>query len=501
MSRAGTLDPSQALACLSRRVQDDPLYRALAELATQRGVAVHVVGGTVRDALLGRGWHDLDVALDASQVAPLARALAEDTAATLVPLDDRLPTLRVVAEGTGGRREVDLSGLRGPDLEADLRARDLTVNALAVPLAPLAAGGPVAVVDPTGGLADLAHRTLRLPAPEVLADDPLRALRAHRFAATLGFELAPETRAAIRANAPLLAGMAVERVTAELMALASAPTGGAALTRLWEDGLLALIVPEVAVMDGVTQNTFHHLDVLAHTLAACREVDVLRAAPERFYGEHGARVGEYLATGDRGALVLLAVLLHDVAKPATRFVDAKGVHFHRHESLGAEMTGAIAERLRLSNAQTALLVSWVAQHLALKDLIGLHRAGSLPERTVRRFLRRAGEDLIGLVCVVLADTHATRGPDFPADGERLLLEVSRHLLTQDAALRADPRAGQPLLRGRDLIESLGLSPGPALGRVLAAVEDARLDGEVHDRDQALEWVKRWLETRSAPPEG
>lgn len=501
MSRSGGFVPERVLEELARRVNAEPLYRALAELARVRGVDVHVVGGTVRDALLGRDWHDLDVALDSAQVEPLAYALAERTGATLVPLDDRLPTVRVVSDDASGRREVDLSGLRGADLRADLFARDLTVNALAVSLSALAAGQPVAIVDPTGGLVDLTNRVLRLPSPQVLDDDPLRALRAHRFAATLEMTLAPETRAAIHARAATLASAAAERITSELLALAGAPGAGAAFTRLWEDGLLAVIVPEVRAMAGVTQNTFHHLDVLEHTLAACRELDEIRAKPAQFYGDHGCAVGAYLESGDRGALVALATLLHDVAKPATRFVDAKGVHFHRHESLGAEMTGTIAERLRLSNAQRDLLVGWVAQHLALKDLIGLHREQRLPERTVRRFLRRAGDDLIGLLCVVLADTRATCGPDFPVDGERLLLEVSRDLLARDAARRADPHANEPLLRGRDLIETFGLAPGPAMGRILAAVEDARVDGEIADREQALAWVRRWLETESASPRG
>ncbi len=501
MSWSGGFVPERALEQLARRVNAEPLYRSLADLARVRGVDVHVVGGTVRDALLGRDWHDLDVALDAAHVEPLAHALAERTGATRVSLDDRLPTVRVVADDASGRREVDLSGLRGADLRADLVARDLTVNALAVSLAPLAAGERVSIVDPTGGLADLKARALRLPSPDVLDEDPLRVLRAHRFAATLDMALVPETRAAIRARAASLMSVAAERITTELLALAGAPRAGAALTRLWEDGLLTVVVPEIGAMAGVTQNTFHHLDVLEHTLAACRELDVIRATPTQFYGEHGGAVGAYLASGDRGALVAFATLLHDVAKPATRFVDAKGVHFHRHESLGAEMTGAIAERLRLSNAQRDLLVGWVAQHLALKDLIGLHREQRLAERTVRRFLRRVGDDLIGLLCVVLADTRATRGPDFPVDGERLLLEVSRELLARDAARRADPLANAPLLRGRDLIEVFGLAPGPALGRVLAAVEDARVDGEIADREQALAWARRWLETESASPTG
>ncbi len=484
--------PVRAADALATAIAGAALYARAVELARAEGEPVYVVGGTVRDAFLGRPWHDLDLALPAGRVRPFAGALASATSATVVCLDDRLPTIRVVS-GTGSeRREVDLSGLRGADIVSDLMARDLTVNALAMPLACLGEGEGAPVLDPTGGLDDLRQRRVRVPSPAVLDDDPLRLLRVHRFAATLGFSIEPATREALRARAASLSSVAVERIADELLKTLAAPAAGGRLSELWEDGILGVVLPELVAMDGVTQNTFHHLDVLQHTLEACRAFDDIRAEPPRFFGERAGRVVEYLDTGLNAALVLLAVLLHDVAKPAARFVDEKGVHFHRHEALGADMTEAIGTRLRLANRQVEVLVRWVAQHLGLKDLIMLHRAGRLQDRTVRRFLRRAGDDLPGLLCVVLADTRATRGPDFPRDGEALLLEVACRLLAEDEALRADPGRREPLLRGRDLIETLGLSPGPMLGELLAGVEEARWDGEVVDREAALAWVRNRL---------
>lgn len=492
MGRSRIIDETGASRALAAAIRGCPLYAVAAELALAERDPVYVVGGTVRDALLGRPWHDLDLALPAERVAPFARALAAASAGTLVALDDRLPTIRVVV-GTGPeRREVDLSGLRGADILADLVARDLAVNALAVPLAELREGGEARLIDPAGGLDDLRQRRVRVPSPGVLDDDPLRVLRAHRFAATLGFTIEPATRSEIRVRSASLASAAVERVVEELFKLLGAPGAGARVTDLWEDGLLRVILPEAAAMEGVGQNTFHHLDVLHHTLEACRAFDEIRADPARFYGDRAAGIAAYLATGQNPALVLLAILLHDIAKPATRFADATGVHFYRHEALGAEMTEAIGTRLRLATRHVEVLVRWVAQHLGLKDLILLHREGRLVDRTVRRFLRRASDDLLGLLCVVLADTRATRGPDFPKDGEALLLEVSRRLLADDEARRTDPRHGEPLLRGRDLIGELGLTPGPRLGELLAAVEEARWDGLIHDRDEALAWVRSRL---------
>ncbi|MBK7975596.1 MAG: HD domain-containing protein [Deltaproteobacteria bacterium] len=486
-------DEVAALRSLARAVGDHTLYAAAARLAHARHEAVWVVGGTVRDALLGRPWHDLDLALEAELVLPFARALATETSATLVPLDDRLPTVRVVAGAGDGRVEVDLSGLRGAGIAGDLAARDLTVNALAVSLEELGAGGVPAIVDPTGGIDDLRRAWIRVPSPSVLADDPLRVLRAHRFAATLGFTIEPRTREALRAHAGALASAAAERIRDELFKLLGAPGAGARLTDLWEDGLLGVILPEVEAMDGVTQNTFHHLDVLHHTLEACRAFDEVCHDPGRFFGDHGSVIEAYLAEGPNAALVLLSVLLHDVAKPATRVVDESGVHFYRHEAVGAEMTEAICARLRLSNRHTDTLVRWVAQHLGLKDLILLHRERRLVDRTVRRFLRRAGEDLAGLLSLVLADTRATRGPDFPPDAEVLLLDVCGRLLDEDRVRRADPSLARPLLRGRDLIEELGLAPGPLLGELLAAVEEARLDGTLRGRDDALAWLRARLQ--------
>jgi putative nucleotidyltransferase with HDIG domain len=457
----------------------DPLTAVRAALA---GRPAWLVGGAVRDRLLGRATTDFDVAV-ADDPEGAARAVAREARGTAFELSAAFGAWRVV--GREGGWNVDLVRLRG-DLAADLAARDFTINAMAEPLT----GGEL--VDPQGGRADLATRRLRMVSMASLADDPLRTLRAARLAVELGFELEPETRAEVHRQAPGLTGVAPERVFAELKRVVGADRPGDAL-RLAEDfGIVAVVLPELAALHGVEQNVFHHRDVHGHTLEALEAVASLQADAQPL-GEHAAAVRSLLAEplGDdlsRGDAMRFAALLHDAAKPATRGHRPDGrVTFVGHDSEGAELARDVMRRLRASQRVADYVATLTLHHLRLGFLV---HDRPLSPRGVWRYLAATDPYAADVTIFTVADRLATRGRNAEA-AIAAHLELARQVLGPAFARRAERRRA-PLVRGDELAAVLGIEPGPRLGALLAALEEARYAGEIASRDEAISLARSLL---------
>ena len=400
----------------------------------EHGHAAYVVGGSVRDTLLGRPETDWDLATDARpdrMLALLPGAVYENAFGTVaVRREGR------VVEITTFRHDHEYADFRRPhriefgdDIGADLARRDFTVNAIAWGVQAADGAFEPAIVDPFGGLADLDARVLRAVGdPDArFREDALRMVRAVRLAATLGFEIEPATRAAIEANAPLVEHLSGERIAAELGKLLAAPTPSIGLRLARDTGVLAVISPELASQRGVPQNKIDGEDLWDHTL---RSVD---AAP-----------------ADR-PIVRLAALLHDIGKPATL---ADG-HFHHHDVVGAEQSEALLRRLRYPRAATEEVVDLVRHHMFTVD-------PDATDAAIRRFIKRIGRDRIdALLALRRADDI---GSGRPGDSPSLLAFRGRI----DAELAAEAALDRYALEvdGTDLMRELGLAPGPRLGRVL-----------------------------------
>jgi putative nucleotidyltransferase with HDIG domain len=440
-----------------------------------------LVGGAVRDALLGRPVADLDVALPTGALA-LAERVAASLGATAVVLDAERGAARVAGPGL----QLDINDFRAPDLAGDLAARDFTVNALAVPLAPLLTAGRAPIVDPTGGRDDLRARRLRPAGPGVLADDPLRALRAVRLEATLGLTLTPAGARAVRSVAPALARVSAERVRDEVVALLALPATGRALRRADRLGVLEAVLPEVAPMRRSPQPAPHRFDVLEHSLRAVEACDRLLArldALEPFGEELAAHVDERLGGAlDRRRVLKLAALLHDVSKPETRAVVDGHVHFYQHDVIGARRARAIGDRLRLPERAIAVLERLVRQHLRPMHL---GQAGEVTRRARYRFYRDLGPDTRDLLLLSLVDAAAVTGVTPLAIWRRAGLV--RDLMTGWAEAES-VAAAPPLVRGEDVMTRFALPPGPAVGDLLARAREAQDLGVVRTREEALAYL-------------
>jgi putative nucleotidyltransferase with HDIG domain len=464
----------------------DPVRPLLAAVVEILDSPVWLVGGAVRDLLVGRRVRDVDLATPGGSVAA-ARRLAERLGAAYVPLGEAHGMARVVLPGAPPLH-VDLADLRAPTLEADLAARDVTIDALAVDLAALLRG-PAAIQDPTGGLADLAARRLRACGPSAFADDPLRVLRLLRLAHQLDLSIESGTEALARAAAPGLASVAAERVRDELTHVLRLPRSAPAIRQADMWSALDAILPEISPMRAATQSAPHRFTVWEHSLRALDAADTL-LGDLGLLSPHDARVAASLAEplgGDlsRREVWKLAVLLHDVAKPETRSVEPDGrTRFIGHDRLGAERTQAIAARLRWPVRAGQVLALLVRQHLRPMHL------GMLDEVTHRaryRFHRDLGEEVPALVCLTIADAAGTdgRAPSLVYRGAtRTLLES----LLAGEKPAADEAAAPPLVRGEDVMTALGLSSGPAVGRALRRAREAQALRLVRTRAEALAWL-------------
>ena len=466
----------------------EPLRPLLETLAETIGHPAWLVGGAVRDLLVGRPLRDLDLALPGGSMVA-GRRLADRLGGAFVPLGEPHGVARVVLPGAPAL-QVDLADLRGPSLEADLGGRDFTIDALAVDLGALL-GGPAAVQDPTGGLDDLAARRLRACGYTAFADDPVRVLRALRLSHELGFTIEPETESLARAAVPRLSSVAAERVRDELTRLLRLPRSAPAIRQADRWSGLEVVLPEVAAMRDATQSAPHRFTVWEHSLQALAAADTL-LEDLRLLAPHDARVaasfGEPMGSGlTRREVWRLAVLLHDVAKPETRSVDADGrTRFIGHDRLGAERAAAIANRLAWPGRAGEVLARLVRHHLRPMHL------GMLDELTRRaryRFHRDVAEEVPALVCLSIVDAAGTDGssPGLVYRGRtRALLES----LLAGEGPAAREAAEPPLVRGEDVMATLGLAPGPAVGRALRRVREAQALGLVRTCDEALDWLAR-----------
>jgi poly(A) polymerase len=449
------------------------------------GIPAWLVGGAVRDSLLGRSTSDLDLVLE-GDVGAAARRLARAVRGPVFELSDAFGSWRVIARDRSWH--ADLSPLRGGSLHADLALRDFTVNAIAQPLD----GGER--VDPHGGAADLAARRLRAVGPNALSDDPLRTLRLVRLAAELDLEPDRATCDLARAQAPRVAEVAQERVFAELKRILADAGVVRSLRRMDELGLTASILPELAALEGVEQNRYHHADVHGHTIEVLEQTLVLQDDPTAVFGaEHAPAIGALLAEPladelDRGLALRIGALLHDVAKPLTLgHRDDGSPTFLGHDREGAQLARDILTRLRVSERLKAHVAALVRHHLRLGFLV---HERPLSRRALYGYLTTCEPVEVDVTLLSVADRLATRGRK-ASESIANHLDLAREVLPAALAWRAAGRR-PPLVRGDALASALSLDDGPHLGRLLAAIDEARFAGEVATPDEAIAFAAQQL---------
>lgn len=450
-----------------------------------------VVGGGLRDALLGRPVADLDVITQGDPETE-ARALSRAHGASRFPLSREFGAWRL----TGGDLpcQVDIMPVLGDGLDDDLSRRDFTVNALALP-----ASGEGPVIDRHGGLRHLEERRMALVGAAALDADPVRVLRLARIADQLGFRIDEAAASAARVAAPRVADSPGERVMEEFSRILTAAEPGRAVRALDSIGGLGAVIPELDDCRGVDQSEYHHLDVLGHTLEVLDHVVAIERDPADVFRGNAEVVGESLAQPladglTRGEALRLTALMHDMAKAATRGVmDSGRVTFIGHDRMGADMADAWCRRMRTSNHLREFVVRGVRLHLVLGFMV--HRQ-PLTLAQYDRYLRRVAPDPVESLVLAVADRLATNGP------RTTPMQITRHLALVRDMMDAHVRISamepiRPPLDGAALADLLDRRPGPWLAEVLVATREEQLMGRVHDAASAEAFARRWVQAHDA----
>ncbi len=465
-----------------------------------------LVGGAVRDQILGRPVFDLDFAVD-GEARRLARRVAGLLNAAYFELDAERDTGRVLLPAARGGQSLDFARLRGDSIEADLAARDFSIDAMAV-----SPDAPDRVLDPTGGLQDLLDRRLKQAGPTAIEDDPLRALRAVRLATELDLKIEPQALMRIREARSGLARVSPERIRDEWLRVLQADRPGRPLRVLDHLGLLGVICPEIEPLRGMTQPPPHAFDGLTHTLAVVdRLADLLEVLgpdsdehrpADLTLGEASLRLGRFrsgiegylrqeLASGHpRRQLLFMAGLLHDIGKPSTGQRGPGGrTRFIGHEPLGARLAGECGRALRLSNEEVEFLACVVEHHMRPEML---QSASAVTRRAAYRFFQDAGGAGVGIVLLSLADLLGKYAASPPQAEWAGRVAVARGLLLAYFEEHAQIVEPQKLISGEEIMQALGLGPGPMIGRLLQALREAQAEGGVTTHAEALAFVRATL---------
>jgi len=480
-------------------------------LLAERSCEGYIVGGYVRDLLLGRPTSDLDLVVKGEALA-VAKEAADALGGAFVLLDEERHTARVVLRDLGERYYLDFATLQGKTLFTDLAARDFTINAMAIDVQDNVR--EPAIIDPFDGRRDLESRKVRAVSDAVFRDDAIRLLRAVRFAAELDLEVEGHTEQLMERDASLITQVSSERVRDELCKILATGQSETRLRYLDRVHLLGHVLPELEPLRGLEPPPPYHRDAFEHSLGAVGGVDrVLEALRSLSQGEPpwamesggagrivedrlaravgpfapqlAAYVGEELV-GERSRAVLLklSALLHETGKASTASVDQKGrMRFSGHEAAGAAATACTLRRLRFGNREVKLVRATIRHHMRPLHLSKLEE---ISDRVIYRFFRDTGGAGIDVLLLSLADhlDLALQGGDI-ARWERICGAVGT--LLRSYYERYDKIIEPvPLLSGRDLVEGLGMEPGPEVGRVLLVLNEAQAAGEVSSREEALQ---------------
>jgi poly(A) polymerase len=488
---------------------------------------LYLVGGAVRDALLGRLSTDLDFVLPGPAIST-ARRIAGTLNADFYVLDEALDMARVLVQGEAAARTIlDFSALRTIDrivdrpgrapgaaevLEADLLGRDFTINAIAYD------PGRQAILDPLDGAADLRAGLVRCCAATSIADDSIRILRGVRLAAELGFTIEPQTREQMKQAAALLDGISSERKRDEFFKILDGPAPAASVRALESLGTLGHFMHELSLMKGVQQPKPHVQDVWEHTLSVMRHLEVILAAlgaqvegagdDDMFVQALASRLRRFAARfashfekrlnveRSHRALLLFAALYHDVGKPGTRSSETGGrIRFLGHEADGAVSAARRAADWNLSNAEMRAIETIVKNHMRFPAFVEqLESAGELPtRRAIYRYFQDAGEAAVDLVLLGLADLRGKLESTLTAQMWESALQVAGMLLENFWDKPQETIAPPRLVTGTDLMRECGLEEGPLVGQLLGAIREGQAVGEINSRAEALAFGRAWLE--------
>jgi poly(A) polymerase len=469
----------------------EPVYA----FAKARKVKLYLVGGVLRDLVLGRKKEspDFDFCLKKGAIN-FGRKLAKEMRAGFVVLDREHGACRVVKKAKNALCTLDFTDFRGKTLEEDLRHRDFTFNAVALELESVFRNqdqGPL-LIDPLNGLRDLKLNTIKAANSRSFLEDPLRILRAFSFSALFGFKIDKETlRSAARARTKL-ARVSQERIRDEMFKIFDSGCAYEHLVMMDKLKILKGVFPEIEKMRGVSQGPYHHLDIWKHSLETVRQMELL-IRETRGSADIRGNIDEVISSDrKRRALMKLAALLHDIGKPKTKRRVGRKVKFHGHERVGSDISEIIARRLKLSCDEMRSLQKMVLWHLR-PGYLGDQE--EVTQRAIFRYFRDAAEETVATLLLSIADQRSTRGR-LTTRKDRIQHEKTALFLIKEYFRRKKEKKMPRLVNGDDLIRRFKLEPSPLIGKILSEIEELQAIGRIKNKTQALEAARQVLHAKT-----
>lgn len=438
---------------------------------------IYLVGGSVRDYLMGIESHDRDIIVMDEDAKNFSLKLQKLFEATFVPLDEENKIYRLVMSDK--INYIDITNPVGGTIEKDLMRRDLTINAIAVNI------NSGVVVDISGGVTDIKNKCIHCVNEQNFVDDPLRLLRVYRFQSLYNFSIAPETLSAICKYVELIKKPAFERINYEVLRLFSGRYAHVALENMNKTWLLEEIFPFVKELKQVPPNSHHHLDLLHHSIETVKQI-------QEIYDNAQDEVKEHLDRVDFGGFSRLAHLkfagfIHDIGKFSTWTIEEGGRHrFIGHDDVGSKLAGTMLKKMHFSNKQVDYLTKMIKFHIYPSQLMS---SPQITEKIMMRFVRKMDANSIDNIILAMADRLSARGPEITDE----VVEHNINLLTTLMKFYLDVRETlKPLpifLTGNDVMEILNIKPSPKLGKIMNSLHEAQLNGDVQTREQAVEFVQ------------
>jgi poly(A) polymerase len=466
-----------------------PAVTYFAQLIPLTSQKIYIVGGSVRDLLIGKqDIKDIDLVMPSGS-ENIARAFAAKINGSFFFLDEDRKITRVVKRTDGEFIQFDFTNFEGPDLTADLKRRDFTINAMAFDLREFMRSDSLdGLIDLYNGKQDVKNKLIRVVKAEVLDEDPLRLLRAVRFEATLGFTIESATAELIRDRSSLITKPSPERLRDELFLIFTERDAENHLHLMDSLGILSPLLPELEPLRGFAPGRYHIHDVLTHSIKTAGYLDSVLDDLPKMCPEHAVSVLAHLEKSlehlvPRKAALRFACLLHDMAKPET-FTNADGhIRFHGHDNLGAEKAALVCRRFRLSRDTEKMVTTVIKQHMRL---FNLSTPGGPGKNAMYRYCRDLGDALPESLILTQADARATseimRKEKF-TDTEKPMAVVLDYYYSKFLKVEA-----RPLVTGQDLIDR-GLKPGPQFREILDEIKERQAEGALKDREEALAYLK------------
>lgn len=452
--------------------------KILSEISKLTNNDIYAVGGIVRDFIMGKSSFDRDIIIMNENAKDFALKVSKKLDGVFISLDEKNKIYRVVLPDK--LNFIDITEPLENSLERDILRRDLTINAIAVNIK------TGEIIDITGGISDIKNGILHSISEENFIDDPLRLLRVFRFQALFGFEIEQDTFDFICQNVKLISKPAKERINYELMKLFSGKYTVKALKHMNKSWLLEEVFPFVKELKQVPPNSHHHLDLFNHSLEVVNQIQIL-------YENSTNTIKTHLEKIDFGGFsrlthLKLAGFMHDIGKFSTWTIEEDtGRHrFIKHDDIGSKMSVKILKNLKFSKKQIEYISQMIKYHIYPSSVM---QSPEITDKIMMRYVRKMDENTIENIIIAKADRLSARGPEITDDIVEKNINSLNKLLNFYLNVKDELKPLPVLLDGNEIMQILNLKPSKKLGKILNALHEKQLNGEISDKNQAISFVK------------